>query len=126
MALLADPGVEDSISTNVIVDPDRQQVFSAEDIATLMPALARVHDVRLDSSAEKLILWGRVDSSQLLGDIVSQIKNTGLDEIVDNRLVIDSAARQPEISLFRDSDRLIISGRLPNQRSRVELLEANG
>ena len=126
LALLADPGVEDSISTNVIVDPDRQQVFSAEDIATLMPALARVHDVRLDSSAEKLILWGRVDSSQLLGDIVSQIKNTGLDEIVDNRLVIDSAARQPEISLFRDSDRLIISGRLPNQRSRVELLEAMG
>lgn len=124
LALLSDVEVKDNISTNLVVDEELRQTFSTDNVAELLPALIRVHDLRLDSSADKLILWGRVDSSRLLGNIIGEIQRAGLDSMVDNRLIIDSADRLPEVSLFRDSDRLIISGRLPNQRSRVALLDA--
>ncbi|MGI9319544.1 MAG: hypothetical protein ACR2QW_19605, partial [bacterium] len=43
---------------------------------------------------------------------------------INNQIVIDAADRSPEISLFRDRKQAIVTGRLPNFRSRENLLTA--
>jgi hypothetical protein len=93
-------------------------------LASLIPALDQVHDLRVESSGDRLIVWGRVDSATGLGHVVNAIENNGLSAFVDNQIYIDPADRAPEISLFRDHTKAIVSGRLPNQRSREDLITA--
>ena len=93
-------------------------------VASLIPALDRVHDLRVESSGDKLIVWGRVDNPVGLGQVVNAIEKNGLSDSIDNQIYIDPADRAPEISLFRDHTQAIVSGRLPNHRSRENLISS--
>ncbi len=122
-SLVADSGEQD-ISKRLKIDGTIKQSKLLSNSANLIPALDQVHDLRLETSADGLVIWGRVDTAQRLGEIVLAIEQAGLSQSTDNQIFVDAADRAPEISLFRDSKQAIITGRLPNHRSRENLLTA--
>jgi len=91
-------------------------------VAGLLPSLSRVHDLRIATSGEGLSLWGRLDSGRDLGDIERMLDKLPDNLRLENNLSVDLAERKPELSLFRDSQRLIISGRLPALGIKNDLL----
>ncbi len=121
--LVADTGDQD-INKRLKIDDTIKQSELLSNIANLIPALDQVHDLRLETSSDGLVIWGRVDTAQSLGRIILAIEQAGLSQSTDNQVFIDAADRAPEISLFRDSKQAIVSGRLPNHRSRENLLTA--
>ncbi len=108
----------------VKVNPVLERTLEMALVARLIPALVQVHDLRLESSGTGFNLSGRVDSSRQLGLLVTAIDKSGLGTRLENRIFIDSANRKPEISIFRDRQRAVITGRLPSHRARVDLLAA--
>ena len=91
-------------------------------LADLIGSLDQVHDLRLETSGDGLVVWGRVNSALELGRISEAIEQGNLVQSIDNQIYIDAADRTPEISLFRDNTQAIVSGRLPNHRSREILI----
>ena len=100
-----------------IFEPD---LFTS--LAELIGSLDQVHDLRLETSGDGLVVWGRVNSALELGRISEAIEQGSLAQFIDNQIYIDAEDRTPEISLFRDSTQAIVSGRLPNHRSREILI----
>jgi hypothetical protein len=121
--LAADSNPE-TISQRVTTDAAVTSSGMLPSFSSLIPALDQVHDLRVESSGDGLIVWGRMDSANGLGQVVNAIEENGLSEFVDNQIYIDPADRSPEISLFRDHTKAIVSGRLPNHRSRENLINA--
>jgi hypothetical protein len=111
-------------TSGVSVNPALEPSIALARMASLIPALHQVHDLRLETSGTGFMLSGRVDSSRQLGMLSIAIEESGMGTILDNRIFIDPANRQPEISIFRDRHRAVITGRLPSHRARVDLLAA--
>ena len=93
-------------------------------LLTLFPAFAKVQDLRLVKNGEGYKLWGRVDTSIQLGGLVTAIEQAGLTLIIDNQVYIDPGTNIAEISIFREAKKVIVSGRLPSEISRIKLIEA--
>lgn len=120
--LVAMSDQRDDVTSNLTYDTSLSSPVLARQAARLLPALSRVHDMRLETSGEGLALWGRVDTGEQLGEIIAAIERAGLNVLIENRIFIDPARRLPEISLFRDSSRAIVNGRMPGIRARADLL----
>ena len=119
LAADADPKL---VSKNLTIDRKISESDQFASLARLIGALGQVHDLRLETSGNGVVVWGRVDSAIELGQISAAIKENNLTTLVDNQIYIDAADRMPEISLFRDNTQAIVSGRLPNHRSRENLI----
>ena len=121
-ALLAADADPKLVSKNLTIDLETSESDHFASLARLIGSLDRVHDLRLETSGDGFVVWGRVDSAIELGQIAEAIKRSNLATLMDNQIYIDTADRTPEISLFRDNTQAIVSGRLPNHRSREILI----
>ncbi len=115
---------DDSVSSNLEFDTSLSSPRQIRKAAALLPRLHKVHDLRIETSGTRLALWGRVDDGLQLGSVLKAVSETGLDEMVENNIYIDSASRAPELSLFRDSSRAIVSGRMPGLKTRSLMLDS--
>ncbi|MGI9318923.1 MAG: hypothetical protein ACR2QW_16465, partial [bacterium] len=70
---LATEANPENITKKLTVDSEipPSEMFSA--VALLIPALDQVHDLRLETSGDGLVIWGRVDSPSALGQITAAI-----------------------------------------------------
>lgn len=123
LVALADVDEEDAVTSDLQYNTTLSSPRLIRRVAKVLPALSEVHDLRLETSGNGLVLWGRVDSSEQLGEVMIAIERAELASLVDNQLFVDPATRRPEISLFRDSSRAIVSGRMPGIRARANLIE---
>ena len=124
LSIIADVESESNLAQNIVIEPDMDRYQLIDNIAEIIPALGRIHDLRIDNNDDGLVVWGRVDSSRELGLVKTTIAKAGLTSQIENLLSVDRAQKLPEISIFRDNTQLIINGRLPNQRSRNSLIAA--
>ncbi len=122
LVALADVDEEDAVTSDLQYNTALSSPRLIRGVAKVLPALSKVHDLRLETSGNGLILWGRVDSSEQLGEVIIAIERAELASLVDNQLFVDPATRKPELSLFRDSTRAIVSGRMPGIRARANLI----
>ena len=111
-------------ASNLNVNPILQQGYQLDALASLIPQFGKIHDLRLQSSGNDLVLWGRVDSSAQLGQVVAAVRQSGLADVIDNQVFVDPAKRGPELSIFRDRSRAVVTGRLPGERARKSLINA--
>lgn len=113
---------EDTLTIGLVTNPKTNASALPFAVAGLLPSLSKVHDLRIATSGEGLAIWGRLDTGEALGE-VSRFLDTLPDNLsLDNYLTVDAADRKPELSLFRDPRRLIISGRVPAQGIKNDLL----
>jgi len=123
LVALSDVDDEDAVTSDLKYDTNLSSPRLIRQVAKMLPLLSKVHDLRMETSGNGLIIWGRVDSSEQLGDVIVAIERAEIASLVDNQVFVDPAKRRPELSLFRDRTRAIVSGRMPGIRSRTNLLD---
>ena len=115
---------EQNVQFHLDIEPSIQHNRLMLQTADLLPKLGRVHDLRVQTTATGLSIWGRVDESTELGQIVSAVEQSDLSAVIDNQISVDPAGRSPAVSIFRDRQRAVVTGRLPGESARRKLLSA--
>ncbi len=123
LVALSDVDDEDAVTSELEYDTNLSSPRLIRQVAKMLPLLSKVHDLRMETSGDGLIIWGRVDSSEQLGEVIVAIERAEIASLVDNQVFVDPAKRRPELSLFRDRTRAIVSGRMPGIRARTNLLD---
>ena len=112
------PGAQASLD----VDPGLQGESILNSLADLLPALADVSDMRLESSGDGFVVWGRVEDPKVLGSFLHQRNQLGLESSLQNEIRVSPAGKQATVTLFSDSRRAVVSGVLPTVATRSRLL----
>ena len=82
-------------------------------LGKLVSSLGEVRNLRLESTGDGYVMWGRVDHPETLGRILHTRNSLGLELVVENRIDVSSAPREATITLFSDGNRAVLSGNLP-------------
>ena len=109
------------VSHDISVDPVRAQDSALRRVMALLPALARVRNLRLISSGDGFTAWGEVDSPHLLGSILNARRQLGLESLVTNRIEVAPVTRPASLALFSDRARAVASGVLPSVKTKEVL-----
>ncbi len=117
-------GLEQEIQIRVDPDSGLKSGVPIEKLLALLPALAPLRDLHLQTGGTKIQLWGRADNPHQLGRLIDTIARLGLEQQVRNQVVVAPGQFAPVISLFASHKRATITGVLPNQYSRRNLIQA--
>ncbi len=91
-------------------------------LSELLPSLGQARDLRLESTAEGFIVWGRVDDPLSLGRILQARNDLGLEGVVQSEIVVAEADNPASLTLFSDQQRVILNGTLPTNKSKQQLI----
>jgi len=113
---------EQNFAYDLTVDKKLTNGQTLERLSRLFVHLKLVHDLRLQSTQEGFVVWGRVDNPNSLGEFLYARNETGLSEQVRSEIVVSAADRPASLSLFSDQIQVIVSGILPTVQAREQLL----
>ncbi len=82
-----------------------------------------VQDLRLESSGNGYLIWGRVDNPQQLGQVLVKIQQLELTNLVRSEIVIDNTSQAPIVSLLKDNLGITLTGTMPTLKSKSRLIE---
>ena len=114
---------EQSIAIDLVVDQTVAVIRQLDQLNQLMPALALVHDLRLESSGKGYILWGRVDDAFQLGQLLQIVNQLQLTNLVSSEIFISGSGEPASLSVFSDQQRATMTGTLPTIKSRQVLID---
>jgi len=100
--------------TSLVVDTQRKGAKTMEKVIPFIRVLDQVRELRLETSGDGFIVWGRVDDPDQLGRILASRNALGLDQIVRNRVRVAPPSAAPQLSMFSDGRQAVISGTLPS------------
>ena len=92
-------------------------------LVDFLPQLGRVRGMKLESTDQGFVVWGRVDDAIKLGNILSTRNDLGLGDIVYNQIEVVGADRSASVTLFSDGYQAILNGKLPSAKSKKTIIE---
>lgn len=112
----------ESIESEIEVNEDLRDSSDLNLLFDLLPSLGQVRDLRLESTAEGFIVWGRVDNPHTLGHFLQARNTLGLEQVVQSEITIAEADNSASLTLFSDQQRAILNGTLPSIKARQQLV----
>lgn len=112
------------VESDFIVDDSQGGEQQLKNLGRLLVEMGEVRDMRLQSTQDGYVVWGRVDNAGQLGEILYTQYQLGLLGVVRNKIVVAQADKPAFLSLFSDRRQAIINGVLPTTKVRQRLIEA--
>ena len=115
---------DDHLNEAVILNENIAHSDQLAKIIQILPTLGEVHDLRLESSGDGYVVWGRVDSPEILGVFLEARNQAGLEKIVHNKISVSRGDKEATLALFSDGSQAVVSGILPSAASREKLFSS--
>jgi hypothetical protein len=113
---------DESVASEIEVDEDLRDSKELHSLFDLLPSLGKVRGLRLESTAQGFIVWGRVDEPLTLGRFLQARNALGLEQVIQSEIAVAEADNSASLTLFSDQQRAILNGTLPTIKSRQELI----